>query len=106
MHEESFSGGIPARPDAYPYRNHQQKNYNRPGRSTAAAGVGAVARKGGLRAVIVAKEFHWLPNGPIQQLFQKEVRPEFLASSFFGPGEKLVFRTGMLSRPAPLICRQ
>lgn len=50
--------------------------------------------------VIVAKEFHWRPNGPIQQLFQKEVQPEFLASTFSGPGEKLVFRTGMLSRAA------
>lgn len=50
--------------------------------------------------VIVAKEFRWLPNGPIQRFFQKEVQPDFLASSFSGPGEKLVFRTGMLSRAA------
>lgn len=50
--------------------------------------------------VIVAKEFRWLPNGPIQRFFQKEVQPDFLASSFSGPGEKLGFRTGMLSRAA------
>ncbi|WP_160152544.1 helix-turn-helix transcriptional regulator [Microbulbifer sp. ALW1] len=50
--------------------------------------------------LIVAKEFRWLPNGPIQQLFQKEIQPEFLGSSFSSPGEKLVFRTGMLSRVA------
>lgn len=50
--------------------------------------------------VIVAKEFRWLPNGPIQRFFQKEVQPDFLGSSFSRPGEKLVFRTGMLSRAA------
>lgn len=50
--------------------------------------------------VIVAKEFRWLPNGPIQQFFRREVQPDFLDSSFAGPGEKLVFRTGMLSRAA------
>lgn len=50
--------------------------------------------------VIVAKEFRWLPRGPIQRFFRKEVQPEFLNSSFSGPGEKLVFRTGMLSPAA------
>lgn len=50
--------------------------------------------------LIVAKEFHWLPNGPIQQFFQNEVQPDFLSSSFSGPGEKMIFRTGMLSRTA------
>ncbi|WP_295798081.1 helix-turn-helix transcriptional regulator [uncultured Microbulbifer sp.] len=50
--------------------------------------------------VIVAKEFRWLPNGPIQRFFQSQVQPDFLDSSFSGPGEKMVFRTGMLSRGA------
>jgi len=50
--------------------------------------------------VIVAKEFRWLPNGPIQRFFQREVQPDFLDSSFSGPGEKMIFRTGMLSRAA------
>lgn len=50
--------------------------------------------------LIVAKEFHWLPNGPIQRFFRQEVQPDFLTSDFAGPGEKMIFRTGMLSRTA------
>ncbi|MBB5210974.1 helix-turn-helix domain-containing protein [Microbulbifer hydrolyticus] len=50
--------------------------------------------------LIVAKEFHWLPGGPIQKFFRKEVQPDFLDSNFAGPGEKMIFRTGMLSRAA------
>ena len=46
----------------------------------------------------VANDFRWIPNGPIQRFFRKEVQPGFMKSTFSGPGEKLVFRNGMLSR--------
>lgn len=46
----------------------------------------------------VASNFRWIPNGPIQKFFRREVQPEFLRSTFAGAGEKLVFRNGMLSR--------
>lgn len=48
----------------------------------------------------VASDFQWIPDGPIQQFFSKEVQPGFMQSSFTGPGEKLEFRSGMLSRAA------
>lgn len=48
--------------------------------------------------LIVAKNFSWQPDGPIQRFFQQEVQADFLQSSFSGAGEKLVFRSGMLSR--------
>ena len=46
----------------------------------------------------VASDFRWISNGPIQRFFRKQVQPAFLKSSFTGAGEKLVFRSGMLSR--------
>ena len=48
--------------------------------------------------LIVAKNFRWRPNGPIQQFFQREVQPDFFQSSFNNAGEKLIFSSGMLSR--------
>lgn len=46
----------------------------------------------------VAKEFRWIPNGPIQRFFHREVQPAFMQSPFSGPGEKLLFQSGMLAR--------
>jgi transcriptional regulator with XRE-family HTH domain len=46
----------------------------------------------------VASDFRWIPGGPIQRFFQREVQPDFMKSSFNGSGERLVFRSGMLSR--------
>jgi transcriptional regulator with XRE-family HTH domain len=46
----------------------------------------------------VASDFQWIPDGPIQRFFSREVQPGFMQSSFTGPGEKLEFRSGMLSR--------
>jgi transcriptional regulator with XRE-family HTH domain len=46
----------------------------------------------------VANDFRWIPNGPIQRFFRAEVQPGFMKSTFSGPGEKMVFRSGMLSR--------
>lgn len=48
--------------------------------------------------LIAASDFRWRTNGPIQRFFSKEVQPDFLKSTFTNPGEKLLFRSGMLSR--------
>ncbi len=53
--------------------------------------------------VIVATDFRWLPNGPIQRFFQEQVQPEFMHSTFSGPGEVMLFRSGMLSRASNAI---
>ncbi len=46
----------------------------------------------------VASDFQWIPDGPIQRFFSREVQPGFMQSTFTGAGEKLEFRSGMLSR--------
>ena len=46
----------------------------------------------------VANDFRWLPNGPIARFFREEAQPDFMKSTFSAPGEKLLFRSGMLSR--------
>ncbi|MEX1033728.1 MAG: helix-turn-helix transcriptional regulator [Cellvibrionaceae bacterium] len=48
--------------------------------------------------LIVAKNFSWRPNGPIQRFFHSNVQAEFFKSTFQKPGEKLIFNLGMLSR--------
>lgn len=48
--------------------------------------------------LMIASDFRWLPDGPIQEFFNREVRPDFLDASFSGPGERLLFQSGMLSR--------
>ncbi len=48
--------------------------------------------------LVVSTEFRWMPNGPIQRFFRRQVQPAFMNSSFAGPGEKLLFQSGMLSR--------
>ena len=48
--------------------------------------------------VIVANNFRWRSNGPIQKLFQNKVQPDFFNAAFTEPGAKLLFQSGMLSR--------
>lgn len=48
--------------------------------------------------IIVAKNFKWRPNGPIQKFFHSTVQPNFFDCEFQQPGEKLIFSSGMLSR--------
>lgn len=48
--------------------------------------------------VRVARNFSWLPDGPIQKHFGAEVQKDFFASPFDGKGERLAFVSGMLSR--------
>jgi len=48
--------------------------------------------------LLISRNFHWRPNGPIQSFFEKHVQNEFFHSRFDGPGEARLFLTGMLSR--------
>jgi DNA-binding Xre family transcriptional regulator len=48
--------------------------------------------------VRVARNFAWLPDGPIQQYFRQQVQSDFFRSRFDEAGELMVFASGMLSR--------
>jgi DNA-binding Xre family transcriptional regulator len=48
--------------------------------------------------VRVARNFSWLPDGPIQRHFGAQVQTDFFASRFDRNGERLAFVSGMLSR--------
>lgn len=48
----------------------------------------------------VARDFAWLPDGPIQRFFRSRMLPEFLDGSFGGNGEHLRFQHAMLSTAA------
>jgi DNA-binding Xre family transcriptional regulator len=48
--------------------------------------------------VRVARNFAWLPDGPIQHYFRQQVQNDFFRSRFDGSGESMVFVSGMLSR--------
>jgi transcriptional regulator with XRE-family HTH domain len=50
--------------------------------------------------LMIANDFEWLENGPIQTFYQQQVQAEFLDASFTGAGEYRVFRSGMLTRAA------
>lgn len=50
--------------------------------------------------VVVARNFSWLPDGPIQRYFRSQLEADFFGSRFDGQGEQLVFVSGMLSRDA------
>ncbi len=48
--------------------------------------------------LLVAKNFRWRDDGPVQQFFLREVQAEFFRSDFKKPGENLHFISGMLTR--------
>lgn len=48
--------------------------------------------------LLVAPNFRWLPNGPIQRFFLEHVLSEFFNSRFKGEEEKLVVLNGVLSK--------
>jgi transcriptional regulator with XRE-family HTH domain len=48
--------------------------------------------------VRVARNFTWLPGGPIQQYFRAQLQNDFFRSRFDQDGEKMIFMSGMLSR--------
>lgn len=48
----------------------------------------------------VARDFDWLPGGPIRQYFTRHGLAEFLTSDFSGRDEAMVFVNGMLTERA------
>lgn len=48
--------------------------------------------------LLVSRKFQWLPNGPIQQFFEKQLQADFFASSFNQSGERRLFTSALLSR--------
>jgi transcriptional regulator with XRE-family HTH domain len=63
--------------------------------------LGLIALLPGNRIRIkVARDFDWLPDGPIRHFFRAEGQGDFLNSAFRGPDEELVFTQGMLTEAA------
>lgn len=48
--------------------------------------------------LLVSRHFRWLPNGPIQQFFEKQLQAEFFAADFNRPGEKRVYVSTLLAK--------
>lgn len=47
--------------------------------------------------LLIAPNFSWLPNGPIQQFFQKTIEKEFFSIQFDRDTEKLLVLNGLMS---------
>jgi hypothetical protein len=47
---------------------------------------------------LVARDFRWLPRGPIERFFEQRAQGDFLKSHFTRGGELRLFASGMLSR--------
>lgn len=50
--------------------------------------------------LLVARDFDWLPNGPIRQFFLRQGLPDFMKSRFEAADETLHFAHGMLTEAA------
>ncbi|WP_322044866.1 helix-turn-helix domain-containing protein [Paraburkholderia sp. J67] len=50
--------------------------------------------------LLVARDFDWIPGGPIRQYFKARGLGDFLDDSFGGAGESLEFTQGMLTEAA------
>ncbi|WP_263262519.1 helix-turn-helix transcriptional regulator [Pseudomonas sp. RIT-PI-S] len=50
--------------------------------------------------LLVARDFDWLPGGPIRQFFLRHGLPDFMASQFAAADETLDFTHGMLTQAA------
>ena len=48
----------------------------------------------------VARDFDWLPDGPLRHFFRAQGRDDFLDAAFAGPGETMGFVHGMLTPAA------
>lgn len=60
----------------------------------------AVLKPGNRIRLLVARDFDWLPDGPIRGFFLQQGLPDFMASRFDVPDETLHFAHGMLTKPA------
>jgi transcriptional regulator with XRE-family HTH domain len=50
--------------------------------------------------LLVARDFTWQPDGPIQRYFQSQCQADFLNGHFLSAPEQLIFAQGMLSLAA------
>jgi transcriptional regulator with XRE-family HTH domain len=50
--------------------------------------------------LLVAPNFHWLPNGPIEQVFLKAIQRDFFTARFDREDQELMVLNGMLSPTA------
>lgn len=50
--------------------------------------------------LLIAPNFKWRPNGPLQRFFEQKVQTEFFNSSFDSAGEIRIFSSGSLSSDA------
>ena len=50
--------------------------------------------------LLVARDFDWLPDGPIRQFFLQQGLPDFMDSGFDGSDETMHFAHGMLTKSA------
>ncbi len=50
--------------------------------------------------LLTAPNFHWQPNGPIQQFFLKHIEREFFTTRFEDKSEKLLVLNGLFSQEA------
>ncbi len=48
--------------------------------------------------LLIAPNFSWLPNGPIQKFFREKVEKEFFSSTFSKDSENLIVLNGLLSK--------
>ena len=55
---------------------------------------------------LVARDFDWLPNGPIRRYFIEHALGDFLGSGFSEPEETLEFAQGLVTEPALTQLRQ
>ncbi len=55
---------------------------------------------------LVSADFHWLPDGPIQQFFQKNIQNELFSCNFNKSTELLLVRSGMLSEQDNFLFQQ
>lgn len=46
---------------------------------------------------LIDQDFYWIPDGPIQQFFQKNIQYDFFSCQFDKPTELYLVRSGMLS---------
>jgi len=47
---------------------------------------------------MLAQDFRWISQGPIETFFESTVQSEFMNSHFTGRGELRIYMTGMLSK--------
>ena len=46
----------------------------------------------------IARQFEWIPNGPIARFYEQHIQADFLKSSFSGEDETRLFLSGLLTR--------